>query len=77
MTERRFRSAVDDLVALPFRTFPLAPLLHRLFELRANVSAYAATYVAVAEALRYTLVTADRRLVHATGPRCTVEHFTR
>jgi predicted nucleic acid-binding protein len=76
ITEARFRAAVDDLVALPLQTFPLAALLHRVFELRANISAYDATYVAVAEALRCTLVTADGRLANATGPLCRIEHFT-
>ncbi len=73
----RFRSAVDDLVALPLQTYPLAQLMYRVHDLRANVSAYDATYVAVAEALRCTLVTADARLAHASGPKCVIEHFAR
>ena len=47
-------------------------LLSRIWELRDNVSAYDATYVAVAEALEAPLVTADGRLARAPGPRCTV-----
>jgi predicted nucleic acid-binding protein len=47
-------------------------LLDRLWELRANLSAYDATYVAVAEALDAPLVTADGRLALAPGPRCTI-----
>jgi predicted nucleic acid-binding protein len=47
-------------------------LLARVWELRQNVSAYDATYVAVAEAFGVPLVTADGRLARATGPRCTV-----
>lgn len=47
-------------------------LLGRLWELRANVSAYDATYVALAEALECALVTADARLAAAPGPRCPV-----
>ena len=47
-------------------------LLGRIWELRDNVSAYDATYVAVAEALEAPLVTADGRLARAPGPRCTV-----
>ena len=46
------------------------PLLRRMWELRAGVSAYDAAYVAAAEALGCPLVTADRRLAVATGPRC-------
>jgi predicted nucleic acid-binding protein len=47
-------------------------LLPRIWELRDNVSAYDATYVAVAEALEAPLVTADGRLARAPGPRCPI-----
>lgn len=47
-------------------------LLGRVWELRENLSAYDATYVAVAEALESPLVTADGRLARAAGPRCTI-----
>ena len=47
-------------------------LVGRIWELRENVSAYDATYVALAEALSMPLVTADGRLGRAPGPRCTV-----
>ena len=47
-------------------------LLPRIWELRNNVSAYDATYVAVAEALEVPLVTADGRLAGAPGPRCPI-----
>jgi len=42
-------------------------LLDRIWELRHNVSAYDATYVALAEALDTVVFTADRRLAHAPG----------
>ena len=73
MTEQRFRDAVDDLIALPFRRFPVAPLMVRAFELRDNVTAYDACYVALAEALDATLVTADARLAGAPGVSCRVQ----
>lgn len=47
-------------------------LLRRVWELRENLSAYDAGYVALAEALDCTLVTADRRLSRAPGPRCPI-----
>ena len=73
MTEQRFRDAVHDLTALPFRRFPVAPLMVRAFELRDNVTAYDACYVALAEALDATLVTADARLAAAPGINCRVQ----
>jgi predicted nucleic acid-binding protein len=42
-------------------------------ELRANVTPYDATYVALAESLGYLLLTADARLARAPGIRCPVE----
>ncbi len=47
-------------------------LLGRIWELRDNVSAYDATYVAIAEATGASLVTADARLARAPGPRCAI-----
>jgi predicted nucleic acid-binding protein len=47
-------------------------LLHRVWELRENLSAYDATYVALAEELACTLLTADGRISRAPGIRCAV-----
>ncbi|WP_222850187.1 type II toxin-antitoxin system VapC family toxin [Allosaccharopolyspora coralli] len=47
-------------------------LLHRVWELRQNISAYDASYVALAEFLDCDLVTADARLARTPGTRCTV-----
>jgi predicted nucleic acid-binding protein len=47
-------------------------ILGRVWELRENLSAYDATYVALAEALESPLVTADGRLASAPGPRCAI-----
>lgn len=66
-------AAIDDLVDLPITVFPTAPLLRRAWELRDNLSAYDACYVALAEALATPLLTADQRLANAPGPRCVIE----
>jgi predicted nucleic acid-binding protein len=73
VTARRFRSAVDDLLALPLVRVPTGPLMSRAYELRANATPYDAAYVALAEVLACTLVTADARLSRAPGIRCAVE----
>jgi predicted nucleic acid-binding protein len=76
LTTRRFRSAVDDLLALPLVRFPTGPLMRRAYELRANVTPYDAAYIALAEGLQCSLVTADARLAAAPGTKCAVELLT-
>ena len=76
LTNRRFRSAIDDLLALPIARFPTGPLMVRAYELRGNVTAYDASYVALAEGLACTLVTADVRLARAPAIKCRVEIFS-
>ncbi len=73
LSDERFRAAVDDLLALPITRFPVGPLMVRAFELRTNVTAYDACYVALAEALDCPLITADRRLANAPMTTCTTE----
>lgn len=69
---RRFASAVADLEAIVLDRYPTLPLMHRAYELRANVTAYDATYVALAEILGCELLTGDQRLGNAPGPRCPI-----
>lgn len=59
-----------DLRDLRLDVVPWAPVAERIWELRHNVTAYDAWYVAVAEAFDLELVTLDRRLAAAPGPRC-------
>lgn len=73
LSSEQLEAAVDDLLALPITVFPTAPLLRRAWALRPNLTAYDACYVALAEALEGPLLTADRRLARAPGPRCAVE----
>lgn len=70
---RRAQLAMGDLAALPMRRAPHVPLLARCWELRHNLTAYDAAYVALAEALDATLLTGDRRLARAAGPTCNIE----
>ena len=73
LDERRAEIARTDLRGLPIRRVPHTRLMERCWELRHNVTVYDAVYVALAEALEAPLVTADRRLAAAPGPRCRFE----
>jgi predicted nucleic acid-binding protein len=64
--------AIETWARLGLERLEVSGLLGRIWELRENLSAYDATYVAAAEALDVPLVTADARLAGAPGPRCTV-----
>ncbi len=70
---RRFASAVRDLEELAIVRYPTLRLMWRAYELRDNVTAYDAAYVALAEVLDCPLVTADARLDRASGVQCEVE----
>lgn len=62
--------AMRNLRDLPITTLPFEPFLERIWELRHNVTAHDAWYVAIAEAFGAPLATMDRRLANATGPQC-------
>ena len=66
------RFALDRWVRLGVRRFGAIGLLPRIWELRENLTAYDANYVALAEALACDLVTADSRLARAPGPTCAI-----
>lgn len=65
--------AVDDLGSWPGTRFAHRPFLARAWELRSNVRAYDALYVALAEAMDAPLLTLDERLAGAPGLRCEIE----
>jgi predicted nucleic acid-binding protein len=72
ISDRRFLAAVRDLESLGLDRYPTLPFMRRAYELRAKVTPYEATYVALAETLGCELVTADRRLSNAPGLRCAI-----
>lgn len=73
LTLQQANAAIDDLLVFPITVYPTAPLLRRVWELHPNVTAYDACYVALAEATGLPLLTADRRLAGAPGPRCAID----
>lgn len=63
-------TALDRWTRLGLRRYAAHGFLDRIWQLRATLTAYDATYVALAEALGCPLVTADARLARAPGPMC-------
>jgi predicted nucleic acid-binding protein len=61
------REALADLAGLDIVRYPHHPLLPRVWELRASVTAYDAVYLALAEVLGAPLLTLDRRLARTRG----------
>lgn len=72
LSEAGLSAAIGDYLALPIERWASTVMVHRISELRHNLTAYDATYVALAEALDATLLTLDGRLARAPGPRCEV-----
>jgi predicted nucleic acid-binding protein len=69
----RGRMALADLADFPLSRYPHEFLLPRIWDLRRNLTAYDAVYVALAEALDAPLLTRDRRLAAAPGHRAQIE----
>jgi predicted nucleic acid-binding protein len=70
---RRAVMALNDLAVIPVQRARHIGLLGRCWELRQNLTFYDAAYVALAEALQTTLLTADHSLARAAGPSCPIE----
>ncbi|HET9748653.1 MAG TPA: type II toxin-antitoxin system VapC family toxin [Casimicrobiaceae bacterium] len=65
--------ALQDLDDFPITRYPHHPFLSRIWQLRENVTAYDAAYVALAEALDAPLLTRDARLAASAGHEARVE----
>ncbi|MDZ7577384.1 MAG: type II toxin-antitoxin system VapC family toxin [Candidatus Nanopelagicales bacterium] len=65
--EDRAEAALSDLADLPATRHSAEPLLPRIWQLREQLTTYDANYVALAEALDATLLTADVRLARSSG----------
>lgn len=72
MTAVRGTEALGDLADLALHRYPHQALLPRVWQLRNNLTAYDAVYVALAEALDAPLLTRDRAL-GAAGSQARVE----
>lgn len=69
----RAEQAMDDLASLRITRYAPVQLLRRIWQLRQNLSAYDAAYVALAETLKAPLITRDQRMASAPGHRAAIE----
>ncbi|MGH8960916.1 MAG: type II toxin-antitoxin system VapC family toxin [Jatrophihabitantaceae bacterium] len=65
LTVLRAEEAIDALADLEIAQIDVQPLTNRIWQLRENLTAYDAAYVAVAEQLDCRLYTSDARLARA------------
>ncbi len=75
LSEERALDARADFAELTIVRYPHLGLSDRIWELRHNLTAYDAAYVALAETLEVRLVTCDRRLSGAPGHAAHIELF--
>ena len=75
ISEGRGLELLEDLTTMSVSRYAHTAMLPRIWELRANVSAYDAAYIALAETLEAPLVTRDVRLARTPGIRAEVEVY--
>jgi predicted nucleic acid-binding protein len=75
VTVHRALAVRADFGQLALTRYPHHPLADRMWELRENLTAYDAAFVALSEVLRVPFVTCDARLAAAPGHRLTVEVY--
>lgn len=75
VSDERGLSALADLSTMRLTRYPHMALVGRIWELKENVSAYDAAYVALAEALDAPLLTTDKRLSRAPGHNAEIELY--
>lgn len=67
---------IRELPSLGITRVPHQTLTRRMWELRDNLTAYDAVYVALAESLGCSLITCDAGIAGAPGLRCAVQLLT-
>ena len=74
LTEQQGQTAISGFLDLTLTRYATHPLRTRMWELRHNLSAYDATYLALAEhSGASSLLTTDARLARVPNPRCTIQ----
>jgi predicted nucleic acid-binding protein len=75
LARKRAEEAMEDLIAVRLTRYAPFLLLNRIWQLRQNLSAYDAAYVALAEELEAPLITRDQKIAAAPGHAATIEVF--
>ncbi len=75
LSDERSEIALNRLSTMKLTHHPHTPFIERVWELKDNVTAYDASYIALAETLDAPLITTDGRLARSSGHRARVELF--
>ena len=75
LSSERSAEVFADFADIKMTRYPHSSLLGRVWELRNNLTAYDATYVALAEALDAPLLTRDAKLARAPDVYAVVETY--
>lgn len=75
VSETKSSRAVNAMLKMRLARYPHEPFVGRIWELKENISAYDAAYVALAEALDTPLVTTDRRLAQTSEHEAEIEFY--
>ena len=73
LDSERGQEAIFDLADFPITRYPHDLFLPRIWQLRHNMTAYDAVYVALAELLPAPLITRDARLASTPGHTAVIE----
>lgn len=77
VSDERASEALANIDGLSIERYPHGALIDRMWELRHNLTAYDACFIALSEALGAALVTSDGRLARAPGHRASIELYER
>jgi predicted nucleic acid-binding protein len=75
VVDERFTPALFLLQRTLITRHPVTPFVHRMWQLRHNITAYDAGYVALAESLGIPLLTRDRRLARASAHAARIDYI--
>jgi predicted nucleic acid-binding protein len=75
LSEERARIALNRLSNMRLTRHPHTPSIERIWELKNNITAYDAAYIALSETLDAPLITTDGRLARSSRHRASIELF--